>query len=262
VELTVDGKRTYVATGNKALDPEKETVVFLHGAGMDHTVWVLPTRYFARHQRNVLAVDLPGHGRSEGPLLETVEEMADWVVHLLDAAELDKTAVVGHSMGSLVALETTARHGKRVRSLVMVGTAVPMPVTDVLLDSAEANDHLAIDMLNVWGHGRSAYLSGNPTPGMWMMGVGLRLLERAGPGVIHNDLRACNSYVTGLENAAQVRCPTLLILGDKDAMTPPRAARKVAEAIPDAETVVLTGAGHAMLSERPDPLLDQLIRMV
>ncbi len=262
MELNVDGHRVYAATGNKPLDPELETVVFVHGAGMDHTVWVLPTRYFARHRRNVLAVDLPGHGRSDGPLLPTVEEMADWIVSLLDVAKLTKAAVVGHSMGSLVSLAAAARHRERVRALVMIGTSVPMPVTDLLLSSAEANDHSALDMLNVWGHSRSAHLGRNSTPGMWMMGCGLRLLERAGKGVVHNDLRACNQYLAGLEDAEEVHCPALLILGSRDSMTPPRGAKAIAKAIPEAETVVLPGAGHALLAERPDPVLDELIRVV
>lgn len=161
--------RAYAATGNQPLGPDRETVVFVHGTAMDHTVWVLPTRYFARHGRNVLAVDLPGHGRAEGLLLASVEEMADWIVRLLDAAGLDRAAVVGHSMGSLVALAAAVGHRDRVRALMMIGTSVPMPVTDRLLDNAEANDHSAFDMLNVWGHSRAAHLGGNPTPGMWMM---------------------------------------------------------------------------------------------
>ncbi len=262
MELTVNGRRVYAATGNKLPDPDLETVVFVHGAGMDHTVWVLPTRYFARHRRNVLAVDLPGHGRSDDPLLPTVEEMADWIVRLLDAASLDKAAVVGHSMGSLVSLAAAARHPERVRALVMIGTSVPMPVTGLLLSSAEANDHAALDMLNVWGHGRSAHLGSNPTPGMWMMGTGMRLLERAGEGVVFNDLSACNRYLAGPENAQQVTCPALLILGSRDSMTPPRGAKAIAQAIPEAQTVVLEGAGHALLAERPDPVLDELIRVV
>lgn len=262
MEFEVDGKRAYATTGTKPLDPEKKTVVFIHGAGMNQTVWVLPRRYFARHGRNVLAVDLPAHGRSEGPPLESIEEMSDWIVRLLDAAGLGRAALVGHSMGSLVALATAARHSERVRSLVMVGTAVPMPVTEALLDSSAADDHLALDMLNVWGHSRAAHLGGNATPGMWMTGGGMRLLERAGEGVVHADLSACNKYLGGLEAAAGVTCPALLILGSRDIMTPPRAARAVAKAIPEAETVVFEGAGHALMTERPDPLLDQLIRRV
>ncbi len=262
MDLTVNGHRAYAATGGRPHDPELESVVFVHGAGGDHTVWVLPSRYFARHRRNVLAVDLPGHGRSEGAALGSVEALADWVAKVLDAAGVKTAAVVGHSLGSLVALETASRHPDRVRAIALVGTSVPMPVGKPLLDSAEADDHSALDMLNLWGHSRAAHLGGNATPGMWMLGSGMRLLERSRPGVIHRDLAACNRYAAGLDRAAGVRCPALLILGERDMMTPARNAADVSKAIPEAETVVLEGAGHALLSERPDPVLDQLIRIV
>ncbi len=262
MDLTVDGHRVYAATGGRPHTPGAETVVFVHGAGGDHTVWVLPSRYFARHGRNVLAVDLPGHGRSGGEALDRVEAMADWLAKVLDAAGVDAAAIVGHSLGSLVALETASRHPERVRAIALAGTSVPMPVGGPLLDSAEADDHTALDMLTLWGHSRAAHLGGNATPGMWMLGGGMRLLERARPGVIHRDLTACNRYAAGLDHAAGVRCPALLILGERDAMTPTRNAVDVAGAIPEAETVVLEGAGHALMAERPDPLLDQLIRIV
>lgn len=262
LQLRIDNKMAYAATGNREIDPDFASVIFVHGAGMDHTVWVLPTRYFVRHQRNVLAIDLPGHGRSEGPPLVSIEAMADWIVRVLDAAEVDQSAVVGHSMGSLVALETAALHPSRVRSLVMVGTSVPMPVTDALLTTSKANKHEALDMLNIWGHSRVAHVGGNATPGMWMMGGGIRLLERARPGVVYADLNACNEYVAGVTSAKSVSCPALLILGERDMMTPPRAAREISLTIANARTVTLEGAGHALLSERPDPVLDQLITMI
>ena len=262
MELTLDNRRVCVATGNRDIDPELPTVVFVHGAGQDHTIWVLPMRYFVRHGRNVLAVNLPAHGRSAGPPLQSIEDMADWIIAVLDAAGIEQAAVVGHSMGSLVALETAARHPHRVRAIAFVGIAVPMLVSDELLDRAKHDDHAAIEMLTLWGHSRAAQIGGNATPGMWMVGGGRRLLERCGPGVIYADLKACNEYVNGLDHARQLACPALLILGERDSMTPMRSAMAVANAIPDAETVILERAGHALLSERPDPVLDELIRIV
>jgi len=192
LEINVDERSVYIATGNRDFDPALATVVFIHGAGQDHTVWVLPTRYFARHGRNVLAVDLPGHGRSAGLPLRSIEDMASWIVSVLSRVGLHEAAIVGHSMGSLVALETGATYADRVRTVAMVGTAVPMPVSDKLLSSAEANDHAALEMLALWGHSTSAHLGGSPTPGMWLLGSGLRLLERSAPGVVHADLNACH----------------------------------------------------------------------
>ena len=262
MKLEVNNEEVYAATGNRMPDPDLETVVFIHGTGQDHTIWVLPTRYFARHGKNVLAIDLPGHGRSGGAPLETIEDMADWIVAVLDAAGLSRAALVGHSLGSLVALAGAARHPERVRAIALVSTTVPMPVSEFLLDKAREEDHMAIDMLNFWGYSKSAQLGGNATPGNWMLGGGVRLMEKAGPGVIYTDLNACNEYIEGLGHAAAVKCPALLILGDRDMLTPTRSTRKVAEALPDAETVILEGAGHALLVERSDPVLDQLIRVV
>lgn len=262
MELTVDKRRVYIATGNREIDAALPSVVFIHGAGQDHTIWVLPSRYFVRHGRNVLAVNLPGHGRSAGPPLASIEALADWVIKVFDAAGIEKAAVVGHSMGSLIALETAVRHPDRVRAIALVGTSVPMPVSAELLQSAKHDEHAAVEMLTLWGHSRAAQLGGNATPGMWMMGGGQRLLERAAPGAIYADLKACNDYVNGLESAKRLSCHALLILGGRDSMTPTRSAMAVAKAIPDAETVILERAGHALLSERPDPVLDLLIRIV
>ena len=262
MNVFIDGQPVYIATGNKELAPALPSVVFIHGTGQDHTIWVLPTRYFARHQRNVLAVDLPGHGRSGGQPLTSIEAMAEWIIKVLDATGIDSSAMVGHSMGSLVAIVLAAVYAHRVRAIGLIGTAVPMPVSEALLSSAAANDPVAIDMLTLWGHGASAHIGGSATPGMWMLGGGKRLMERAAPGVIYADLKACNQYVQGQEHARSVDCHALLILGQSDLMTPPRSAGELASALPDSETVVLEKSGHAMLSERPDQVLDQLIRII
>ena len=258
----LDGHAAYAATGNRMPDPKKPTVLLVHGTGQDHSIWVLPTRYFARHDRNVLAVDLPGHGRSGGRPLESIEAIADWLMRMLDAAGLGEAAIVGHSLGSLVAIAAAARHSERVRAIVLVGTTLPMPVSPALLEEAKHNRQEAIEMLTYWGFSKSAQLGGSPTPGNWMLGTGQRLMERARPDVIYTDLNACNEYTAGLDQAATVRCPALLILGERDVLTPARTATRLADLLPNAQTVVLEGCGHAMLAEQPDSVLDQLIRVV
>lgn len=262
MNFEIDGHAAYAATGNRAPDPAQPTVVFVHGTGQDHSIWVLPTRYFARHDRNVLAVDLPGHGRSGGRPLQTIAAIADWLIAVLDAAGLQQAAIVGHSLGSLAAIAAAARHPQRVRSIALVGSTLPMRVSDTLMEAARNNRREAIDMLTAWGYSKSAQLGGSPTPGHWMAESGKRLMERAGPGVIYTDLKACTEYSEGLEQAAAVRCPALLILGERDLLTPPRTAKLLAETLAGAETVILEGCGHAMLAERPDLVLDQLIKVV
>jgi pimeloyl-ACP methyl ester carboxylesterase len=258
MQLTVNGSDTFVATGGKAFDAALPTVVFLHGAGMDHTAWAQHDRWFAHHGFNVLAPDLPGHGRSSGALLASIGEMAEWTAALLDASGAKAAKLIGHSMGSLIALEMAARHPGKVSALVLVGTAAAMTVGPDLLKAAEANDHAAIDMVSIWGLGQAAGLGGSLAPGLWMHGGTQRLLERCGDGVLFNDLAACNAYQNALPAATGIKVPATLVLGERDMMTPAKAGRALAAAIPNARTVVLRGAGHMMMAERPDELLAAL----
>ena len=210
----------------------------------------------------MLDLDLPGHGYSDGLGFDRIEPMADWIIQALDACGLKKATLVGHSMGSLVAFDASARYPDRVEKVVLVGTSIPMPVGDVLLDAATSGQHDAFEMMNVWGHSSSAAMGSCPTPGMWMMGMGLRLFEKSQPGIVGKDLTACNEYTAGLERAADVACPSLLILGQRDKMTPAKFAKAVADGIPDSRIVILPGSGHAMLAERPEEVLDALIEFI
>jgi pimeloyl-ACP methyl ester carboxylesterase len=258
MQLNVKGADTFLATGGKAFDADLPTVVFLHGAGMDHTAWAQHDRWFAHHGYNVLAPDLPGHGRSAGKLLPDIADMADWTSALLDASGAKTAKLIGHSMGSLIALETAARHPDKVSALVLVGTSAAMTVGPDLLKAAEANDHAAIDMVAIWGLGHAAGLGGSLAPGLWMHGGAQRLLERCKDGVLFNDLAACNAYQNAPAAAATIKVPTTLVLGGRDMMTPAKTGRALAAAIANSRTVVLSGAGHMMMAERPDELLAAL----
>jgi pimeloyl-ACP methyl ester carboxylesterase len=258
MRLRVKDVDAFVATGGRAHDAGRSAVIFLHGAGLDHTVWALLARWFAHRGFAVLAPDLPGHGHSGGEPLTSIDAMADWVLALLDAAQVGTAALIGHSMGSLIALELAARHPDKVRALGLIGTAAAMPVSRELLDAAAANDHAAIDMVTIWGYGPRAGIGGSLAPGLWMTGGGVRLLERARAGVLFRDLAACNDYRDGLACAGRVKVPAILVLGDRDLMTPANAGRTLAAALPKARVATLAGAGHMLMSERPDEVLDAL----
>ena len=258
MQLSVNGVETFVATGGRPFDKSLPAVVLLHGAGFDHSTWALHSRWFAHHGHSVLAPDLPGHGRSSGRPLHTIADMADWTSALLDAAGATKARLVGHSMGSLIAIETSARHPDKVSALSLIGTAATMTVGPDLLKAAEANDTAAIDMVSIWGLGFKAELGGSLAPGLWMHQGAQRVLERTAPGVLYSDLNACNAYQNALAAAAQVKVPTTVILGERDMMTPAKAGKTLAAAIPNARTVVLPGAGHMMMVEQPDELLAAL----
>jgi pimeloyl-ACP methyl ester carboxylesterase len=258
MRLIVDGSEIFAATGGRDFDPALPAVVFLHGAGMDRSVWALLARAFAYHGFSALAPDLPGHGRSAGAALASIATLAEWTAALIDAAGLRAARLVGHSMGSLIALETAARHPQKVTGLGLIAAAATVPVSADLLAAAKANDHAAIDMVAIWGNGYRATLGGCEAPGLWMLGGAERLLERAHPGVLFADLAACNAYQDGPAAAAKVAVPTVLILGGRDLMTPPKGGRTLAAAIAGARLTVLEGAGHILMSERPNEVLAAL----
>jgi pimeloyl-ACP methyl ester carboxylesterase len=255
MQLTADGIKTYIGTGGREFDPALPAIVFLHGGGCDHTVWALLARWFAHRGYAVLAPDLPGHGRSGGDVLGSIGAMADWTAALIAASGAGKAGLIGHSMGSLIALEAAARHPDKVTALALIGTAAAMPVSRDLLAAAQANDHAAVEMVSIWGNGFQAGLGGALVPGAWMVGATARLLERAKPGVLFKDLAACNAYGDGLAAAAKVSAPAILVLGERDLMTPAAGGRQLAAALPNARVVTLPGAGHMLLSERPDEVL-------
>jgi pimeloyl-ACP methyl ester carboxylesterase len=258
MQLSVNGIDAFVATGGRPFDPPLPTVVMLHGAGFDHSTWALHSRWFAHHGYSVLAPDLPGHGRSAGKPLPTIAAMSDWTAALLDAAGASRAKLIGHSMGSLIALETAVRHPAKVSGLSLIGTAATMTVGPDLLKAAEANDPSAIDMVSIWGLGFRAELGGSLAPGLWMHQGAQRVLQQTRPGVLFNDLTACHAYQNALAAAAQIKVPTTFILGERDLMTPAKAGMTLAAAMADARTVVLRGAGHMMMVEQPDEFLAAL----
>ena len=262
MELEINGQTAYAYTGGKPFDASLPCVVFIHGAQNDHSVWGLQSRWFAHHGFGVLTVDLPGHGRSGGKLLPSVEDLADWIELLLEKIGAGDTAknvtLVGHSMGSLTALECASRHPARIARVALIGTAVPMPVSDALLGAAKDKEPKAIAMINSWSHSPRGTIGSNTVPGMWLLGASKRLMERQPPGVLHNDLAACNAYAHGMDAAAALACPALIISGSKDMMTHPKAAARLGAAIKDVRHVSLDGAGHALMAEQPDAVLDAL----
>jgi pimeloyl-ACP methyl ester carboxylesterase len=250
--LTVQGIPSYCYTGGLPFDAARPTVIFIHGAQNDHSVWALQARYFAHLGYGVLAVDLPGHVRSKGAPKTSVPEMADWLLALMDAAGVRETALIGHSMGSLIALEVSFKAPQRVTHLALVGSTWPMKVADALLATARDDEPAAIDMVTAWSHSSlAAYTTRNSMR---------RLMQRM-PGRLHTDLAACNGYGNGELAAASVRCPALLLLGASDVMTPPKSTKLLAAAIPHIQTVTLD-SGHALMSEQPQEVLETLLGFI
>jgi len=262
MELEINQQRAYAYTGGKPFDNALPTAVFIHGAQNDHSVWILQTRYFAHHGFSVVAVDLPGHGRSRGDALTSVEAMADWLNRVLDATKVGQAILIGHSMGSLVALEAAARCHERVKGLAMVGTAYPMRVSPALLETSREREPVAIDMVNIWSHSTIAQKPSAPAPGFYVHGGSRRLMQRISEinpaQVFYTDFAACNDYNNGEQAAAAINCPALFLLGRKDIMTPAKAATSLSSSIKQSRTVTLQACGHDLMAEQPDQVLDEL----
>ena len=258
MKISVDGHDAFATTGGTPFDAAKPAVIFLHGAGFDRTTWSLQTRFFANHGKSVLAVDFPGHGWSAGKPLDSVAAMADWVAKLIAAAGLKDAALVGHSMGALVALDCAARYPDKVRALGLCGVASEMPVHPEMLESAKAGTVKVEELMTFWGIGNALHKGGMVSPGLWLRRTALATLAANKPGTIYTDLNACNAYKDAPARAAHVQCPTVLVLGDGDLMTPAAKAKPLSAAIAGSKTVTLAKCGHFMMVERPDETLDAL----
>ncbi len=264
----VETPRLYAYTGGKAFDPALPTIVFLHGGEHDHSVWILQSRYMAHHGYSVLALDLPGHMRSAGPALTTIESMAEKIASALKASGAERLLLVGHSMGSLIALELAPALGEKVCGVVLVATAFPMHVSDALLDATKSSPPQAMEMINVWSHSASIAAfdrkPSSPGPGFSNVWSNLRLMQRVaqrnGVDVLNADFVACNTYQHGVEAATELMCPALFILGASDSMTPARAAQPLIKACKDATVVSLRGTGHSLMAENPDGVREALQR--
>ncbi len=259
----VQGAPLYVYTGGKNFDPAKPTVVFIHGVLNDHSVWILQSRYFANHGWNVLALDLPGHGKSGGKAPASVQEAADSVIGLLDAAGISKAILMGHSFGSLIALHAAAEHPQRVSQLGMVGTAYPMRVSPALLDSSLNDPHKAIQMVNVFSHSTLAPPPSALGPGTWLLGGSKALMKRVLASNPHENIfnigfKACDQYDQGEVAMAKVECPTLFLLGKKDQMTSPKAAQSLIKLARDGH-VAMVNAGHQLMVEAPEETLNAMM---
>jgi pimeloyl-ACP methyl ester carboxylesterase len=256
----------YAYKGGKPFDATKPTLVFIHGVLNDHSVWILQTRYLAHHGFNVLAVDLPGHGRSGGDAPTSVDEAAEFIEALLDAAGIKQAGLIGHSWGSLIALEAAAKLKDRITHLALVGTAFPMKVSPALIEASLNEPMKALKMVNVFSRATLAAPPSALGPGTWVYGASMALGRRVlasntAVNLFHRGFVACDSYANGLVAMTGVTCPVLFVLGESEQMTPPRAAKSLvdqAKAHGKKFTVAKIPMGHHQMSEAPEETLNAL----
>ena len=268
MKISLENETVFFSTGGVDWKAGQPTLALIHGAGLNRTVWTLFTRYFARRGYNVLAPDLPGHGHSGGAALPTIEAMAEWVNTFLelcakehDVLSIEDVFIAGHSMGSLVALQAVGDQPIRYASVALLGTAYPMPVGPPLLNAAKTNDRAAIAMISLYGHSPASRLGRNPIAGISVMNVGTVLLENAAPGVLHNDLSACNNYAVGEQAASAAGASSVsVILGVDDQMALPRDGRALATLISGCKTIEIKDCGHMLLGEQPEATLQAMLQ--
>ncbi len=261
MKLQVDSREAYAYTGGKTFDASLPCIVFVHGALNDHSVFTLVARWFAHHGHCVLAVDLPGHRRSAGPALSTIEDLATWLLALMDAAGVQRAVLAGHSMGSLVALEAAGQAPERATQLLMLGSTSPMKVAPALLQAALATPLQAIDMVVAWSFSTLAAKPSYPGPGVWLRGGSQALMRlvlrgQGDAALFHTDFSACDAYAGAETAAARLACPAHLVLGTADQMTPPHTAQALAQMLK--AQVHTVPAGHQLMAEAPDAVLAAL----
>ena len=257
--LSVNGDKTYIATGGKVFDKSLPTVVFLHGSGLDHRSWALQTRWFAFHGYSVIAPDFPGHSLSEGEALNSIEAMADWLWQLLDEMGVEKCSLVGHSQGGLVVLEAAANKPDRVRSVSLVGCAAVIGVNDYLLTTSQTDRPSAVDAMLMWGFGEAYQFGRSNIPGQAPIGIGYQIMC---DNPLFQDLSACQSYTTGDQAAAKITAPAQLILAKKDKMTPLKFGLVLAESLPNTVSTTVLEVGHMIPMEAPEKCLTELQKFI
>ncbi|MFT4580522.1 MAG: pimeloyl-ACP methyl ester carboxylesterase [Gammaproteobacteria bacterium] len=252
MQFDIHGETVFASTGHQPHEAGKPYVVFIHGAGMDHSVWLVYERYFAHRGYNVLSLDLPGHGHSGGKPLKSIESLAGWLAEHLRELDITGVTLVGHSMGSLVAFECAGQCPDRVAKVILLGFSYPMTVGPALLEAARNDDPSAIDMMVIFGHDFRAQLGGNRSSGISVINSAKRLIERNPPGVLYTDLNACNCYENGNNVADRLTCPAIFISGDRDKMTPPRAAAKMSKRLINGSVHSVKNSGHGVMAEQQE----------
>ena len=234
----------FVSTGGIDFDEEKSSILLMHGSGLTHIVWSLHEQFYASQGFNILSVDLPGHGNSEGPSLKSIEEISDWVKSLINVLDIKKIIIIGHSQGCLVGIDFASRYPNLINDLVLVAGSYKMPVNQDLIDYAEAGDEKVILLMMKWGYeGSKAFIGGNPVKKIINSSREIR-------EVLAVDLNACNNYKSGKESLEKINCPTLCIFGDLDKMVPLEVGNKMASMIKNSEKKIINNCGHMIIFEK------------
>jgi pimeloyl-ACP methyl ester carboxylesterase len=252
----LENKNIYASDSGQGLDKNKDTIVFLHGSGLSHIVWSLAEQFFSSKNFNVLSIDLPGHGNSDGPCLDSIEKIADWLEKVFDKLQLKNLILVGHSQGCLEILEYSNRYKERIKKLVFVGGSNKMPVHPDLIELAQNGHSDAVKLMMKWGYeGSKKFIGGNPVE---------KIIQspRDISEILAVDLKACNNYSNGSEAAKAINLPSMLIYGELDKMVNLKAGKKFSNLIKNSTTHVIKGCGHMIMIEKAFEMREKILEFL
>ena len=252
----LENKNIHVSDSGQGIDMNKDTIVFLHGSGLSHIVWSLAEQFFSSKNYNVLSIDLPGHGNSDGPCLDSVEKIADWMEKVFDKLKLKNLILVGHSQGCLEILEYSSRYKERLKKLVFVGGSNKMPVHPDLIELAQSGHSDAVKLMMKWGYeGSKKFIGGNPVE---------KIIQspRDISEILAVDLNACNNYSNGSEAAKVIDLPSMLIFGELDKMVNLESGKKFSNLIKNSTTHVIKGCGHMIMIEKAFEMREKILEFL
>ena len=252
----IENKSVHASDAGQGINISKDTIVFLHGSGLSHIVWSLAEQFFSSKNFNVLSIDLPGHGNSEGPCLDSIEKISDWLEKVFEKLNLNDLIIISHSQGCLEALEYSLKYKDRLKKLVFVGGSYRMPVNEDLIDLASNGDSDAVKLMMKWGYeGSKKFIGGNPIE---------RIIKspRDISEILAVDLIACNNYKNGSEAAKAITCPVMLVLGELDKMVNLEFGKKFANLVENSKTHIIEGCGHMIMIEKAFEMREKVLEFL
>ncbi len=252
----IENKNIHISDAGQGIDPKKETIVFLHGSGLSHIVWSLTEQFFSNKNFNVLSIDLPGHGNSDGPCLDTIEKIADWLEQVFISLNLEKLILVGHSQGCLEILEYASNYKNRLKKIVFIGGSNKMPVHSDLIDLAKNGDSDAVKLMMKWGYeGSKKFIGGNPVEKIIQSPRDIK-------EILAVDLVACNNYKNGTDAAKSIECPSLFIFGSLDKMVNLESGKQFSSLVKNSRIHVIEGCGHMIMIEKAFEMRDKVLQFL
>jgi len=256
LKITIQNKSVYASDAGQGIESSKDTIVLLHGSGLSHIVWSLTEQFFSNKKFNVLSIDLPGHGNSEGPCLDSIEKIADWLEKVFEELKLKNIILIGHSQGCLEALEYSFKYKDRLKKIVFVGGSYRMPVNKDLIDLATDGDSDAVKLMMKWGYeGSKKFIGGNPVE---------KIIQspRDISKILAVDLIACNNYQNGSDAAKAINCPAMFIFGELDKMVNLESGKKFANLVKNSTTHIIIGSGHMIMIEKAFEMREKILEFL